>query len=198
MKLFSYLNSLFISLIYVVSSYAQITVNQPIGLSQGINGEYTLVVNTLPSVFTVDANTQIYRKTNSVGGGVIVYQFIFRQNNIWKQGISSTGPGVPANNESINIETVEPCLEISPPCSTFWKTANGTQYRVNMSGSTCNTICSPIVAPEITPQYLKIPIVVTETISQIANPKIGMMVYDATSQTLKVYSNGVWRSLAFQ
>ncbi len=189
---------LIICILCAYQTLAQITINQPVGLSPGISGIYNPEPNTLPSSFTTDAGTQIYRKVNSVGGGVIVYQFIFRHNNVWKQGVFSTGPDVPPNNANINLATVETCNETIPPCATLWKTANESQFLVSMSGSSCNNICVPPLASEITTDYLRLPTKVTETINQIPNPRNGMMIYDVTTHTVKVFSNGNWRSLNFQ
>jgi hypothetical protein len=88
-----------IGVVFSFTGNAQIIVSQPTGLlSPSISGTYNMVANTSPSAFTFDAGTMVFLKLNSLSGGMTLYQFIFRQNNTWKQGVFTTGFNVPPNN----------------------------------------------------------------------------------------------------
>lgn len=179
------------------SAHSQITVTQPVGLSAGIQGTYQPAPNMSPSSLSADNGTTIYRKVNYLGTAVI-YQFIFRQNNRWKQGIYGTGD-VPSNNEFINLETLFLSTAINPPCNAYWNDMTNTSvYQVFISGTTCTDELSPTSYFEALPQFVQLPTAVTTIINQQPAPKNGMMVYDLTAHCVKVYSNGQWKCLSFQ
>lgn len=175
-----------------ITAHSQIVVTQPAGFSNSIGGAFSLS-STSPSSFAADAGTNVYRDASGAIAGF--YRYVFRQNSKWK--IGAYYASTPA--QSILAETVGSSTEINPPCSALWiDKVNGSIHQVLISGTTCTDELTPTSYFEGTPQYIQLPTLVTTQINQILTPKNGMMVYDLTTQAVKVFSNGSWRNLSFQ
>lgn len=126
-----------------------------------------------------------------------VYRFIFRQNGIWKIGDYGFGPDFPGGLSNINLVSTQTSTSINPPCVGNWQTISGAVYQLEFTGM-CNNDPVSGQFSELQYNYIQLPRAVTVVINQIPNPQNGMMIYDLTSNCVRVYTNGIWKCLSFQ
>ncbi len=142
--------------------------------------------------FTKDAGTNVYRLVFASGPPSIV-MYIFREGGFWKHGIVATGAEV-----SISYAMTQISQSLNPPCNGWWRRLSDGQVCQQEMTGTCDANFENSTYTELMPRYVQLAGLPTVAINQIPNPRNGMMVYDLTTHTVKVYSNGSWRSLSFQ
>ena len=135
---------------------------------------------------TGDAGTNVYRYAFDPSKTIFFY--IYRQNGIWKH---TTGSG------NVVHTTLQVSNSPDPPCNGWWKNASsGIACFQSISGTTCDNSYQDITSSEFMPQYVRMAAMPTTALTQISPARDGMMVYDLTSQCVRVYANGSWECLA--
>lgn len=141
----------------------------------------------------VDVGTPVYRYKPLSDISILV----FRSNNHWTIGEYGTG-----NSQfqfRITYKTVATSNSNLVPCSTLWERVYpiaGGNCTISVTAGPCDTSFQPSTYAEILPNLIRLPNLPSNATPD--NPKNGMMYYDTTTNTVKVYSNGTWKSLSFQ
>jgi hypothetical protein len=175
-------------------SAPSIIISQPQGFSNTIAETYERVTNSTPYGYSPDAGTNVYRFYVPIVG---FYRFVIRHGGKWKI-VGQSADTTPPSTQTIT-ETVGNSIEINPPCDALWiDKVNGAIHQVFISGTTCTNELTPTSYFEGTPRYVQLPTLVTTQINQLVNPNNGMMVYDLTSNCVRVHVNGIWKCLSFQ
>lgn len=149
----------------------------------------------IPSSYPVDAGTTIYRHTIMSN----IFLLAFRSGNYWHLGRFGTGSS--SFPFQIDYKTLSSSSSNFLPCSSDWTyysygAPSSNSYNVQVSSGTCDNSFPISSSTEILPNLIRLPNLPTNGIP--INPKNGVMYYDTTTNTVKVYSNGAWKSLSFQ
>jgi hypothetical protein len=177
-------------------SYSQVTLSCST-CSDFIYGTGMTISNAtgIPSSYPVDAGTTIYRHTVMSN----IFLLAFRSGNYWYLGRYGT------SNSSfpfqIDYKTLSPSSSNFLPCSSNWTyysygAPSTNSYNIQVSSGTCDNSFPFSSSTEILPNLIRLPNLPTNGIP--SNPQNGMMYYDSISHSVKVFSNGVWKSLSFQ
>jgi hypothetical protein len=182
-----------LQIVAISISYSQITINSNCNANQ-YNATYQ-VSNSVGITVTVDPNTPVYRYNPLSDISVL----IFRSNNHWM--LADYGTGNSQFPFTIRYRTVATSTSNLVPCSTLWEgtsysIGNGSTCTLAVTAGSCDTAFQPSTYAEILPNLIRLPNLPSNAAP--ANPKNGMMYYDTTTNTVKVYSNGTWKSLSFQ
>lgn len=192
-----YLLSLCFSLILATSVFSQVQLINVNGYTGGspLPQTFNLVSNI--DHFTHDAGTNKFLVNVYSMNASNVYRFIFRQNGIWKIGDYGFGLDFPGGLSNINLVSTQNSSSNNPPCVGNWQTTSGAVFQFDFTGMCANTATEGYFS-EIQTNFIQLPRAVTLVINQISNPRNGMMVYDITSNCVRVFANGTWKCLSFQ
>lgn len=158
-----------------------------------------------------DAGTNLYKASvyvppvSGVPGYNIDYYIIRRSNRWFIEGfnyLNSTYPSYYVYYES-QIST-----DINPPCNDIWRIWSGycvplggfslTPTGTNISTLILSGLCVsvPTVSTTICPNVLQLPQQTTAQILAIPSPKKGMIVFDVSTNTIKVYNGAAWKTVS--
>lgn len=163
----------------------------------------------MPTPYNGIVGSAVYRRNNpnsSPGAyyGSAYYELIYKRFD----GKWVIGWYVSNGSTEIEFRTLHAFESLSNtlPCQAVWNDYNGSQYghayppvsnsTITVTSGSCDMAYPPSSATEVEPAFVRLPNL--PSAAAPASPKNGTMYYDLSTHTVKVYSNGQWKSLAWQ
>ncbi len=173
------------------------------GAKNGTNGAYSfykyVTIYDNPTVPNAVLGTPIYRKVRDAYWNF--WDIIYRRGDgkwfIGWYGASSSTPisFKPIHSIESTSDTLLPCYSLWTDYGEYGHTLSTTST-ITVTSGTCDSAYPISSATEVEPGFVRLPNL--PSAAAPASPKNGTMYYDLSTHTVKVYSNGLWKTLAWQ